>query len=167
MHDVFELKPITARAVPEAIKKAEHYRLLNEPEQAESICRDVLEAEPGNQHVLTVLVLALTDQFGRDGSAAGLRQAQEAMAQLTDAYQLHYYGGLVLERRARAMLGRRTSRGSAYSYFRDAMERYEQAECIRPEGDDSAILRWNACVRAIEREKLEPPAPDEREQPLE
>ena len=50
MNDLFELKPISTTAVPEAIKKAEHYRLLNEPEQAESICLDVLAAQPGDQY---------------------------------------------------------------------------------------------------------------------
>ena len=28
------------------------YRLLNDPEQAESICLDILEVEPGNQEAL-------------------------------------------------------------------------------------------------------------------
>ena len=51
-------------SVPEAIKKAEHYRLLNDPEQAESICLDILEVDPDNQEALVTLILALTDQFG-------------------------------------------------------------------------------------------------------
>lgn len=167
MNEVFELKPISRSAVSEAIKKAEHYRLLNEPEQAESICHDVLDADPGNQHALTVLVLAMTDQFGRDGAGARVHQAHEILAQITDAYQRQYYEGLVLERRARAMLARTMSRGSAYNCLREAMERYEKAERVRPEGDDSAVLRWNACVRTIQGGRLEPPPPDEREQPLE
>lgn len=167
MNEVFELKPISKTAVPEAIRKAERYRLLNEPEQAESICRDVLAADAGNQDVLIVLVLAMTDQFGRDGAGARVRQAHEVLDQLTDGYQRSYYRGLVLERQARAMRGRATSRGSAYVCFRDAMEQYEKAERLRAEGDDSALLRWNACVRTIQRERLEPPPTDEPEQPLE
>ena len=47
------------------------------------------------------------------------------------------------------------------------MDRYEKAERIRPEDDDSALLRWNACLRTIRRGQLQPPPPDEREQPLE
>ena len=43
-----ELKRISQAALPAALAKAERYRLLNEPEQAESICRDVLAVEPKN-----------------------------------------------------------------------------------------------------------------------
>jgi tetratricopeptide (TPR) repeat protein len=164
--DGFELKPISTAAVPKAIKKAEQYRLINEPEQAESICLDILAAQSGDQHALTVLILAITDQFGRDGSA-GARRASEYVARLDDEYQRYYYGGLVLERQARAYLGRGKSRVAAYDCFREAMDCYEKAERIRPEDDDSALLRWNACLRTIRRGQLEPAPTDEREQPLE
>src|SRR5438132_8202540 len=103
--DEFELKPISTAAVPKAIKRAEQYRLLNEPEQAESICLDILAAQPGDQYTLTVLILAITDQFGREGSG-GARQANEFVSRLDDEYQRLYYGGLVLERQARAYLRR-------------------------------------------------------------
>ena len=62
--DDLELQPISAAAVPRAVAKAKHYRLLNEPAEAESICRDVLSAQPDNDQVMVVLLLALTDQFG-------------------------------------------------------------------------------------------------------
>ena len=52
-----ELKPISTAAVPAALEKALRYRLLNEPAEAESICRDVLLADPGNQEALVTLVL--------------------------------------------------------------------------------------------------------------
>ena len=164
--DGLELKPISTGAVPNAIKKAEQYRVINEPEQAESICLDILAAQPGDQHALTVLILAVTDQFGREGSA-GARQATEYVARLDDEYQRQYYGGLVLERQARAYLGRGKSRVSAYDCFRAAMDHYDKAERLRPEDDDSAVLRWNACLRTIRRGDLQPPPADEREQPLE
>ena len=57
-------------------------------------------------------------------------------------------------------------RSAAYDGFRHAMEWYERAEAVRPPGNEDAILRWNSCVRAIERERLAP-ADDERELPLE
>jgi hypothetical protein len=164
--DGFELKPISTAAVPKAIKRAEQYRLLNEPEQAESICLDVLAAQPGDQYALTVLILAITDQFGRQGSA-GVRLANEYVTKLDDEYQRYYYGGLVLERHARAYLSRGKPRAAAYDCFRDAMDNYEKAERIRPQDDDSALLRWNACLRTIRRSQLEPAPADEREQPLE
>src|SRR5919204_392328 len=83
-----------------------------------------------------------------------------------DQYQRYYYGGLVLERQARAYMCRGKSRVAAYDCFRDAMDHYEKAERIRPEDDDSALLRWNACLRTIRRGQLHPPPADEREQPL-
>ena len=164
--DGFELKPISTAAVPKAIKKAEQYRLINEPEQAESICLDILAAQPGDQHALTVLILAITDQFGRDGSA-GVRTASDYVGRLDDEYQRYYYGGLVLERQARAYMCRGKSRVAAYDCFQDAMDHYEKAERIRPEDDDSALLRWNACLRTIRKSQLHPAPTDEREQPLE
>src|SRR3989442_7119311 len=60
---IFELKPLTQEAIPKALEKAERYRLLKEPAQAESICLDVLQIDPGNQQALVMLFLALTDQF--------------------------------------------------------------------------------------------------------
>ena len=60
---LFELKPLRAEAIPAALAKAERYRLLNEPEQAESICQDVLRTQPGNQQAITLYLLAITDSF--------------------------------------------------------------------------------------------------------
>ena len=44
-----ELKAISKAGIPEAIAKAELYRYLNEPEEAESICRDILSVDPEHQ----------------------------------------------------------------------------------------------------------------------
>ena len=45
---------------------------------------------------------------------------------------------------------------------------YEEAMKLRPPGNDDAILRWNNCVRTIERNHEICPPPDEpREQMLE
>ena len=64
----FELKTISKAGIPEAISKAELYRSLNEPEEAESICRDILAVEPEHQLALRLLGLAITDQFCGDAS---------------------------------------------------------------------------------------------------
>ena len=58
-----KLKSLSKEAIPAALDKARQYRLLNEPVEAESICLDILEAEPDNQQALIVMLLALTDQF--------------------------------------------------------------------------------------------------------
>ena len=67
----FELKTLSPEAVPAALEKAERYRLLNEPGEAESICRDALEVDPDNQEALVTLLLALTDQFDTDAAVGG------------------------------------------------------------------------------------------------
>src|SRR5579863_10328772 len=64
----FKLKTISKAGIPEAISKVELYRSLNEPEEAESICRDILAVEPDHQLALRLLGLAITDQFRGDTS---------------------------------------------------------------------------------------------------
>ena len=44
----------------------------------------------------------------------------------------------------------------AYEAFLEAMAHYGEAESMRPQGNDDAILRWNSCLRTIRRERLEP-----------
>ena len=61
-----EPKLISKAGVPAALEKATRYRLLNEPLQAESICRDILTVEPENQQALITLLLAVTDQFDKE-----------------------------------------------------------------------------------------------------
>jgi hypothetical protein len=46
---MYELKPLSPEAIPAALAKAERYRLLNEPDQEESICEDILACEPGHR----------------------------------------------------------------------------------------------------------------------
>ena len=43
---MFELKRLSADAIPAALEKALRYRLLNDPAEAESICHDVLRIVP-------------------------------------------------------------------------------------------------------------------------
>ena len=165
---MFDLKPITAESIPRAIEKAERYRLLNEPAEAESICLDILRLDPENQRALVVLLLALTDQFER--FAVSIQQAQEILPRLRDAYERAYYAGIIYERQAKAHLqhGGLRSGPMAYGWLREAMECYENAERIRPAGNDDAILRWNACARVLtSRPDLDRGAEDAGELPLE
>ena len=164
----FPLKTITADGVGYALEKAERYRLLNDPAQAESICHDVLAVDPDNQEALRCLILSLTDQFGANGAAAAAREARTHIVKLSDEYERAYYSGLVYERETRAFLHRKNAvRSAAYDGLRHAMEWYERAEALRPPGNVDAVLRWNSCVRAIEREQLEPSDDDAHELPLE
>ena len=159
-----ELKPLSKDAVEAALAKAERYRLLNEPSEAESICLDVLDVDPGNQQARVVLLLALSDQFAEaSGSAA---RAQELAASLKNEYERLYYRGLVAERRAKAHLARGGVGIGAYEWLMDALEAFDRAAEIRPTGNDDAILRWNACVRVLRQHPNLQPAADTREEPL-
>jgi hypothetical protein len=167
MHDDFALKPIHADAIPQAIRKAEQYRRLNEPGQAESICLDILAIDSENQDALRLLILALTDKFSRSGGSVAVDQARRHLQRLTAEYDRNYYAGIICEREAKAHLGRGRASTHAYDGFRRAMDHYQKAEALRPPGNDDAILRWNACVRAIRRERLRPREEETRELPLE
>jgi len=155
-----ELKALSKEGIPAALARAEKYRLLNEPSQAESICLDVLQTEPGNNEALIILLLALTDQFGEHSHYVA--RARKILAQLPEEYQRAYYDGLICERQARTYL-KRNSPGAghlAYRYFEEALHHYEKAEQLRAPGNDEALLRWNCCTRTIAAHHLEPEPAD-------
>jgi len=156
---MFEPKPIYPDAIPRALEKVERYRLLGEPEEAESICLDILAIDSDNQEAIVNLLLALTDQFRTD-CAECLTRAQGLLPQLKDEYERSYYAGIICERRGTAQIdkGLLGCRTTAYNWLRQAMDWYEQAEAIRPPQNDDAILRWNTCVRMMQKHELGPPA---------
>ena len=146
---MYELKPLSPAAIPAALAKAERYRLLNEPDQSQSICEDVLRADPDNQPALVMLILALTDEFPRHHGRSAAR-AQEIVSRLASEYERHYYAGLVAERRARALLDHPgPGARAAVEWLEDAMDSYERADALRPADNDDARLRWNACARTL------------------
>ena len=146
---MFELRPLSPAAIPAALAKAERYRLLNEPSEAESICLDILAVDPGNQDALTTMILAITDQF-RDHEGGHARRAEQFLPRLGSDYQRAYYGALIKERRARAdwLHGHASV---AHGYLVEAMHGFDRAIALRPAGNDDAVLRWNACVRLLQR----------------
>ena len=152
-----DFKPISRDAVPLALEKAERYRLLNEPAQAESICLDVLAVDPDNHRALVMLLLALTDQF-QSGSTDCFRHAEAVVPRLPEGYERAYYSGIICERRgyARASQGGPGSATVAYGWVREAMDFYEQAERLRAPNNDDALLRWNSCLRLCQRYQLHP-----------
>jgi hypothetical protein len=144
-----ELKPLSADALDAALAKAERYRLLNEPEEAESICLDVLAVDPGNQAALIVLLLARTDQFG--GAPGAQHHAREVLTSLQSDYDRAYYAGIIAERLAKAQVARGGASLGAYEWLVEAMALFERADALRHPGNDDARLRWNACARFLER----------------
>lgn len=142
-----ELKPISIEAVPAALAKAERYRLLNEPSEAESICRDVIQVDPDNQEALIMLLLSLTDAF--DAGDHDISSARQVLPRIKGEYEGAYYAGIVAERWGRAQLHKGLPGSAAHGWFIEAMQSYEQAERLSPAGNDDAILRWNTCVRML------------------
>jgi hypothetical protein len=163
---MFTLKPISLDSVDGALAKAERYRLLNEPHEAESICRDILEVDPANRQARISLVLALTDEIPQEpGAFAG---AMEAMSGLETEYDRTYYSGIAWERRAKASYaaGGVGTGGYVYDWTVRALRFFGEAEHLRPAGNDDAILRWNACVRFLDLHKQLGPKTEEAPEPI-
>lgn len=145
-----EFKRISEKAIPQALALAERYRLLNQPEQAASICHDVLAVDPENADALRTLLLATTEQFSQRRGAT-LAEAQQLADRMESPYDRAYYNGLACERWARAKLQEGSHAKLVADWARHAMERYEEAEALRPPANDDAMLRWNACLRLLEK----------------
>src|SRR5256886_1573632 len=163
-----QLKPLSQEAIPAALEKAERYRLLNEPAEAESICLDDLRTDPENQSALITLLLAVTDRFGK-GYGVSDTQAKELLARVKGGYERAYYTGILAERRAKAKLAQGTpgSRHHAHDGFRGAMGWFEKAGALRSSGNEDALLRWNTCARIIEKNRLTAREEENVEPPLE
>jgi tetratricopeptide (TPR) repeat protein len=144
-----QLKPISREGISEALSKVEVYRYLNEPGEAESICRDILDIDPENQAALRLLGLTITDQFKGDTSDRYV-EAETAFRGLIDRYNSVYHLGLLQERKAKAQLRAGRPPHAVMPVFEQAMNYFEEAERIRPTNNDDAILRWNRCVRLLE-----------------
>ena len=149
---MFELKKLSPDGVGPALEKAERYRLLNEPWEAESICRDILEVDPENRRARIVLILALSDQL-RSPNPPRVPDVQALANALPGPYERAYYNGIISERQGKARLARGGPGAGAvaYDWLRKAMDWYREAEAQSPEADDSALLRWNTCARLIDR----------------
>jgi hypothetical protein len=159
---MFDLKSISHEAIPRALEKAERYRLLNEPQVAESICRDILRVDADNQAAIVTLILALTDQFGGT-IGMNMKATQELIPRLREEYERAYYTGIIFERQGKARLhqGAPGSGFDAHELLREAMVWFEKAEMIHPPGNDDAILRWNTCARMIMNDNLQPRQTDD------
>jgi tetratricopeptide (TPR) repeat protein len=145
----FQLKIISKAGIPEAISKAELYRSLNEPEEAESICYDILAVEPEHQLALRLLGLAITDQFCGDASDRH-GEAGSLFQRLVENYERLYYTGLLHERRAKAQMRLGRPLRTLAPLFAEAMRYFAEAEMIHPPDNDDAILRWNRCARLLQ-----------------
>ena len=144
----YRLKSLGARNLEAALAKAEQYRALNEPEEAESICRDVLANAPADQHALKTLGLALTDRFEEEWTRF-FDDSLATFGKLSNPYERVYYTGVAWERCAKAQLARNQLHAAAHS-LKFAFESFAEAESVGPKDAPDPILRWNRCVRALE-----------------
>jgi hypothetical protein len=163
---MFAPKPISHDSVPGALAKAERYRLLNEPGEAESICQDILAIEPDNQQALISLILAQTDQL--PATPRVFIEALAASDRLQSPYDRVYYAGIAWERRAKARYyaGGVAALDSVYEWILRALSLFKDAEELRPAGNDDALLRWNACVRFLAAHKDLVPRAEEALEPI-
>lgn len=160
----WELKPLAARNLSAAVTLAKHYRDLNQPEEAESICRDILTVAPDNDDALRTLGLALTDRF----PIAYMTLFDEACAifgRLASEYERMYYTGIAWERYAKAQLEAGRVQNAIHA-FEEALGRFESSDKLGSPDDPASVLHFNRCVRAltthpdIVRVSLAPQGPD-------
>ena len=144
-----KLKSISPAAVPAALEKALRYRLLNEPLEAESICLDILRVDPDNEQAIVTLLLARTDLFNDEYTAA-LERAKAVLPRFQNAYDRTYYEGVVYERWAKAQSARKVPGHVVQGWYLHAMHCFERAESLAPPENPDAILRWNTCARLLE-----------------
>lgn len=145
-------KRISLEAIPVALEKALRYRLLNEPMEAESICRDILCVDPNHHAALTTLFLALTDQFDLN-YGVDLESAKNVLAMISDAFESEYYAGIMYERWGKALFAKETPQ-KAIPWLHQAMLYFDRAAALSSSDEPDAILRWNTCARFLERHGL-------------
>lgn len=145
----YKLKPISHAGINEAIAKVELYRYLNEPGEAESICRDILTQDPEHQTALRLLGLTITDQF-TGAPSDRYAEVDRIFRSLINDYERVYYGGILHERKAKAQLRAGRPPYTVRPIFEAALKCFDEAEKLSPPNNDDAILRWNRCVRLLE-----------------
>ncbi len=149
MHEL-SLKSLVGHDLKAALEKAAQYRALNQPDEAESICEDVLAVEPNSQAALRILGLAITDGLGQ--SVEAFDQAIKVFGKLTSDYERVYHQGVAWERLGKAHLARSEAHG-ALTALEHALEHFERASALAPPGAADAILRWNRCVRLMQSDR--------------
>jgi hypothetical protein len=145
-----ELQNMRSADIPAALALAERCRANAEPEVAESICLDILTADPNQRDALRLLLFVRTDLFGSARPGA-LERARELLPRFESAYDRAYFEAIICERQARHLLRQRGRRAGhiAYDWFSAAIDQYAEATRIDP-AQPEPDLRRNACIRSIE-----------------
>jgi tetratricopeptide (TPR) repeat protein len=143
----YELKRLADKNLGAAIELAKHYRDLNQPEEAESICRDVLDVAPENVDALRTLGLALTDRFPTAWVTL-FDEACTTFKKLPSEYERVYYVGIAWERYAKAQVVAGRAHNAIHA-FETAMAKFEEAAPLAAKDEPAPILHYNRCVRAL------------------
>src|SRR5258705_6025027 len=138
-----QLKSISKAGIPEAIAKVELYRYLNEPEEAESICRDILAIEPEQQLARRMLGLSITDQF-LGIPTDRYEECRSIFQSLRDYYESFYYTSLFLERRDKAQLLTGCAAHILLLLVAETLHCIDEADKISITSNDYYILRCNS-----------------------
>ena len=164
---MLELKPISRDGIPQALVKAERYRLLNEPGQAESILPRYPRRRSADQEARVRYILALTDQFGPHEPDV-IARAEEAAAELDDecapsrVLRRHH---LQTSRRGRAgQGGRGWGRTRAGGTRMRSTASTAPRRCVQP-ATTTRSCGGTACVRMLERHP-DPSGDDDRDSRL-
>ncbi len=147
-----ELKSLAGHDLDQAQRKAEKYRDLNQPDETDSICRDILAVDPKHQAALRSLGLSLTDRYEGEGMQLH-REALAVFDRLENPYERTYYAGIAWERYAKSQLAQRIGPGAHHAFHR-ALHLFEDAEELAPKENPDPILRWNRVVRELSTHPL-------------
>jgi len=140
VHQELVLKSLKGHDLAAALEKANVYRALNQPDEAESICHDILDVDPANQAAVKTLGLAITDRFAE--SVMLFDEAMKVFGKLKDNYERVYHTGIAWERLGKARLSRGEAHG-ALTCFEHALESYEEAEGLGPKDAADPVLRFH------------------------
>jgi len=148
---MYELKTLSSDALPSALAKAKQYRFLGEPDEAESICLDILTVDPDHQDALIILLLSLTDKYHQGDLGGCYAKALGIVEKLDDSFCKYYYLGIIYEKRAKYHLKKEGPGAveASYEWFVRAMAAYEKALADCDPNNQDAVLRWNSCARLL------------------
>jgi len=79
-----------------------------------------------------------------------MRKAEACFARLTSPYERSYYLGIFTNGGPKAQLRAGHTAHSLRISVENAMHCFEEAEKVRPQGNDDALLRWNRCLRLLQ-----------------
>ncbi|MEE3327469.1 MAG: hypothetical protein VX252_09050 [Myxococcota bacterium] len=156
-----DIKTLEAADLEKALAAAKATWAELRAEDTESICLDILDLDPQNRSALELLLRSRIELL-KKGLPQSVARAQELIPRLDSTFDQAFYSGMLREAQARYLLekrGRETSR-VAYSWFRHAMDDFEEASAIATDRIEPK-LRWNACLRTLKNNpQCVPPSDD-------